>query len=142
MKCIYRYNEILYHINTVLCPIKVYSAMSSNMIKRKRKKITVHSYCYCFLDLLCVTFICSMSCFSSLKRVVRYLSDPKALSKYLRRVAKKHSPCNVDFNLINPAEIGSVFCIAIRGILPKNGAGGNDRMTIEAIWSAEVEASW
>ena len=86
--------------------------------------------------------IFSVSCFSSLKRVVRYLSDPKALSKYLRRVAKKHSPCNVDFNLISPAEIGSVFCIAIRGILPKNGAGGNDRMTIEAIWSAEVEASW
>jgi hypothetical protein len=80
--------------------------------------------------------------FSSLKRVVRYLSDPKALSKYLRRVAKKHSPCSVDFNRINPAEIGSVFCIAIRGILPKHGANGNERMTIEAIWSAEVEASW
>jgi hypothetical protein len=42
---------------------------------------------------------------STLKRVVRYLADPKSLSKYLRRVAKKHSPCAVDFARINPVPI-------------------------------------
>jgi hypothetical protein len=89
-----------------------------------------------------VTNVLYLNISSSLKRVVRYLSDPKSLFKYLLRFAKKHSPTNVDFARINPAEIGSVFCVAVRAILPKSGPGGCDRVAIETIWSAEVEASW
>ena len=39
-------NEILNDINTMSCPIKVYS----NTIE-----LTFHTSCYCVLDLLCVT---------------------------------------------------------------------------------------
>ena len=38
--------NIINDINTISCPIKV----NSNEIK-----LTVHTYCYCVLDLLCVT---------------------------------------------------------------------------------------
>ena len=53
-----------------------------------------------------------------LKRVVKHLNDSKALTKYLRRVAKKHSPTDIDFGRINPAEVSSVFCSAIKEIAP------------------------
>ena len=48
MKCTYWYNDILYHINIMLCPIKV----NSNTIE-----LIVHASSYCVLDLLCVTSI-------------------------------------------------------------------------------------
>ena len=46
IKCIYWYNEILHHMNTVLPLIRV----NSNTIE-----LTVHTSFYCVLDLLCVT---------------------------------------------------------------------------------------
>ena len=49
-----------------------------------------------------------------LKRVVKYLNDNKSMGKYLRRIVKKHSPTEVDFARINPAELSSVFCSAIK----------------------------
>ena len=49
-----------------------------------------------------------------LKRVVKYLNDNKTMGKYLRRVVKKHSPTEIDFAIINPAELSSVFCAAIK----------------------------
>ena len=48
IKCMYWYNEILYNINTVLCPVKI----NNNTIE-----LTVHTFCYWVLDLLCVTNI-------------------------------------------------------------------------------------
>ena len=49
-----------------------------------------------------------------LKRVVKYLNDNKSMGKYLRRIVKKHSPTEIDFARINPAELSSVFCSAIK----------------------------
>ena len=49
-----------------------------------------------------------------LKRVIKYLNDNKSMGKYLRRIVKKHSPTEVDFARINPAELSSVFCSAIK----------------------------
>ena len=40
--------EIISDINTMLCPIKV---------KRNTIELTVHTFCYCILDLVCVTFV-------------------------------------------------------------------------------------
>ena len=52
-----------------------------------------------------------------LKRVVKYLNDNKSMGKYLRRIVKKHSPTEIDFARINPAELSSVFCSAIKVVL-------------------------
>ena len=52
-----------------------------------------------------------------LKRVVKYLNDNKSMGKYLRRIVKKHSPTEIDFARINPAELSSVFCSAIKVIV-------------------------
>ena len=49
-----------------------------------------------------------------MKRVVKYLNDNKAMGKYLRRIVKKHSPTEIDFTRINPAELSTVFCSAIK----------------------------
>ena len=45
MKCVYWYKEIMYHIYTLLCLIKVNSTI----------ELIVHTSCFCVLDLLFVT---------------------------------------------------------------------------------------
>ena len=57
---------------------------------------------------------------SGLRRIVRYIGDTKAMAKYLRRMAKKHSPSEIDFNRIDPAELAAVFCSAVRELLQKS----------------------
>ena len=42
------------------------------------------------------------------------------MGKYLRRIVKKHSPTEIDFARINPAELSSVFCSAIKVSLLKD----------------------
>ena len=65
------------------------------------------------LQKLIMLLLCGM------KRVIKYLNDTKALTKYLKRMAKRHSPLTeVDFGRINPAEVASVFCSALREIAP------------------------
>ena len=64
------------------------------------------------LQKLIMLLLCGM------KRVVKYLSDSRALTKYLKRLAKRHSPTEIDFARINPAEVASVFCAALREIAP------------------------
>ena len=64
------------------------------------------------LQTLIMLLLCGM------KRVVKYLSDSRALTKYLKRLAKRHSPTEIDFARINPAEVASVFCAALREIAP------------------------
>ena len=66
-----------------------------------------------------------------MKRVVKCLNDVddhRALTKYLRRMAKKHSPTEIDFGRINASEVASVFCSAIKEISP----------TDKESWSKEV----
>lgn len=70
-----------------------------------------------------------------LKRVVRYISDTKAMAKYLRRMAKKHSPTDVDFSRIDSAEVAAVFCNAVRELLPR-------QEQVATSWNTDVEASW
>jgi len=78
------------------------------------------------LQKLIMLLLCGM------KRVVKYLSDSRALTKYLKRLAKRHSPTEIDFARINPAEVASVFCAALREIAPAE----KDQ------WTQEVEDSW
>ena len=75
-------NEIVYDINTMSCPIKV----NSNTIE-----LTVHTSCYCVLDLLCVNtdFLMLPVCFFSMVQIslgfmVRILSfdDTRKRPKY------------------------------------------------------------
>ena len=56
---------------------------------------------------------------SILKRVVKYINDTRTIVKYLRRLAKKHSPLEVDLGRFDPTELASVYCTAIREILPR-----------------------
>jgi hypothetical protein len=55
---------------------------------------------------------------SALKRVVRYINDTKTIVKYLRRLAKKHSPLEVDLGRFDPTDLATLFCTAIRGVIP------------------------
>ena len=56
---------------------------------------------------------------SILKRLVRYINDSRAMVKYMRRLAKKHSPLELDLGRIDPNEVATLFCTAIREILPR-----------------------
>ena len=56
---------------------------------------------------------------SILKRIVKHINDSKTIVKYLRRLAKKHSPLEVDLSRFHPEELAAVFCTTIREMLPK-----------------------
>lgn len=73
---------------------------------------------------------------SSLKKVVKYLNDNRALSKYLRRLTKKAPPADIDVARINPAQVASVFCCAVKEIVGRHNHADRD------LWSPEVEDSW
>ena len=79
--------EIIYHINIVLCPIKV----NSNKIK-----VTVHSSCYYILDLLCfIDFIAQLSINNKfggqkgLKQLKRLLKDIQNVDPISNKVLQK-----------------------------------------------------
>ena len=90
---------------------------------------------------------------SVLKRIVKHINDTKTIVKYLRRLAKKHSPLEVDLGRFDPQDLATVFCTAIREILPRKadqqpplpgvsllkpgpGPGGHEA------WSSEMDSSW
>jgi len=88
-----------------------------------------------------------------LKRVVKYLNDNKSMGKYLRRIVKKLSPTEIDFARINPAELSSVFCSAIKDIITSNRIASTKLQSVSetsspectspaACWTIEVEDSW
>jgi len=75
------------------------------------------------------------------------------MGKYLRRIVKKHSPTEIDFARINPAELSSVFCSAIKDIITSNKAASTKLQSVSetsspectsptACWTFEVEESW
>ena len=47
---------------------------------------------------------------------VRYINDNRATVKYMRRLAKKHSPLELDLGRIDPNEVATLFCTAIRDV--------------------------
>lgn len=74
---------------------------------------------------------------SILKRLVRYINDNRATVKFMRRLAKKHSPLELDLGRIDPNEVATLFCTAIRDVkqICKDQNG-------KTSWSTEIEASW
>ena len=50
---------------------------------------------------------------------VRYINDNRAMVKYMRRLAKKHSPLELDLGRVDPNEVATLFCTAIKEILPR-----------------------
>ena len=44
---------------------------------------------------------------------VRYINDNRATVKFMRRLAKKHSPLELDLGRIDPNEVATLFCTAI-----------------------------
>ena len=56
---------------------------------------------------------------SILKRIVKHINDTRTIVKYLRRLAKKHSPIQVDLARFDPHDLATIFCTAIREILPR-----------------------
>ena len=96
---------------------------------------------------------------SILKKIIKHISDTRTIVKYLRRLAKKHSPLEVDLGRFDPQDLATVFCTAIRELLlpprkdqnldPKGvtllkpGPGpGNGPGPGSETWSSEVEGSW
>ena len=47
---------------------------------------------------------------------VRYINDNRATVKFMRRLAKKHSPLELDLGRIDPNEVATLFCTAIRDV--------------------------
>jgi len=97
---------------------------------------------------------------SILKKIIKHISDTKTIVKYLRRLAKKHSPLEVDLGRFDPQDLATVFCTAIRELLlpprkdqdqksgvtllkpgPGPGPGPGSGPGSES-WSSEVEGSW
>lgn len=72
---------------------------------------------------------------SILKRIVKHINDTRTIVKYLRRLAKKHSPIQVDLARFDPHDLATIFCTAIREILPRKDQENKS-------WSSEVETSW
>ena len=97
---------------------------------------------------------------SILKKIIKHISDTRTIVKYLRRLAKKHSPLEVDLGRFDPQDLATVFCTAIRELLlpprkdqdqksgvtllkpgPGPGPGPGSGPGSES-WSSEVEGSW
>ena len=100
---------------------------------------------------------------SILKKIIKHISDTRTIVKYLRRLAKKHSPLEVDLGRFDPQDLATVFCTAIRELLlpprkdqnldpkgvtllkpgpgPGSGPGSGPGPGSES-WSSEVEGSW
>ncbi len=68
---------------------------------------------------------------SILKRIVKHINDTRTIVKFLRRLAKRHGPLQVDLGRFDPADLASIFCAAIKEILKDSKS-----------WSSEVETSW
>merc|ERR1712223_359007 len=76
-------------------------------------------------------------------------NDTRTIVKYLRRLAKKHSPLEVDLGRFDPQDLATIFCTAIREILPRKEPP-NQGVTIlkpgpgpgNEAWSNDVESSW
>merc|ERR1711935_378659 len=97
---------------------------------------------------------------SILKKIIKHISDTKTIVKYLRRLAKKHSPLEVDLGRFDPQDLATVFCTAIRELLlpPRKDQDQKSGVTLlkpgpgpgpgpgsgpgSETWSSEVESSW
>ena len=55
---------------------------------------------------------------SILKKIVKYINESRTIVKYLRRIAKKHSP-SVDLARFDPNDLAALFCNAVRETLPR-----------------------